>query len=423
MDERDKKMEIATFKFGVIADFVTGVRLEAGDRAKLLREKASRSYTIPYSTSTSIGASTIRRWIRQYRDAGGRIEGLMPSHRKDKGIFRAFDSSLQIAVKEVKEERPELTAVAVINELRHRKIIGPDEAVNMNTLYRFLKKYDLERPKKLVDRRAFEAPHPNELWQSDVLHGPNVICDGKNRKTYLIAIIDDHSRLITHAEFYLSEKLDSFKDCLKKAIVKRGIPLRIYIDNGSCYKAINLEQVAACLGMAIIHTPPYTPQGRGKIERWFRYVRDNFLPKASLSLSLSELNEVFWDWVEDYQNKVHSITKQTPLNRYQSSMKCVRPAPPDLLNYFRFIEFRRVQKDRTFRLNGTLFEAPVELIDFRVELRFHRDSPDEVEIFFKDKSFGMATMLDKAVNFKIGRNSKPIPVERAPESISSGELF
>ena len=381
MDEKDKRMEIATFRFGVIADIVTGVRLEAGDRAKLLREKSSRSYNIPYSTSTSIGESTIRRWVRQYQDVGGKIEGLMPSHRKDKGIFRALDSSLQIAVKEVKEKRPELSAVAVVNELRHRKIIGADETINMNTLYRFLKKYDLERPKKLIDRRAFEALYPNELWQSDVLHGPEVICDGKNKKTYLIAIIDDHSRIITHAAFYLSEKLDNFKDCLRKAITKRGIPLKIYIDNGSCYKAINIEQVAACLGMGIVHTPPYTPQGRGKIERWFRYVRDNFLPRVPSLGSLGDLNEVFLDWVEEYQNRVHGVTKQTPLNRYQSSMKCVRPAPPDLLDYFRFIEFCRVQKDRTFRLNSLLFEAPVDLIDFRVELRFHRDSPNEVEIF------------------------------------------
>ena len=272
----------------------------------------------------------------------------MPSSRKDKGIFRALDDSLQLAIKATKEDKPELTAVAVINELRHLKLIGADENINMNVLYRFLKKYDLERPKKQLDRRAFEANFPNELWQSDVLHGPKVVTESKKIKSYLIAILDDHSRLIVHGQFYLSEKLADFKHCLKQAITRRGLPQKLYIDNGSCYKAINLEQVTACLGIGIAHTPPYTPQGRGKIERWFRYVRDNFLPTISPNIKLDQLNERFFDWIEGDHNRTHSTTKKTPLQRYQLNMKCVRPAPPNLIDYFRFIEFRRVKRDRTF---------------------------------------------------------------------------
>ena len=422
MAEKDKNMAIAVFRFGIISEFVTGVFLESGEKQKLLRDKASKAYRIPYSNSTSIGISTIRRWIYDYRMAGNRIEGLMPSSRKDKGIFRALDDSLQLAIKAIKEEKPRLTAMAVVNELRHRKIIGADENINMNVLYRFLKKYDLERPRKQADRRAFEANYPNELWQSDVLHGPMVISKLKKSKSYLIAILDDHSRLIPHGQFYLSEKLKDFKHCLKEAISKRGLPQKLYIDNGSCYKALNLEQVTACLGIGIIHTPPYTPQGRGKIERWFRYVRDDFFPTIPKDIKLDELNELFFNWIEGYHNRAHSTTKQTPLQRYQLNMKCVRPAPVNLLNYFRFIEFRRVKRDRTFRLNGTIFEAPVELVDFNIELRFHKESPEEVEIFFEDKSFGMATLLDKRVNFKVGRNQK-LTSQEQEENISPGELF
>ena len=264
----------------------------------------------------------------------------------------------------------------------------------------------------MIDRRAFEAGHPNELWQSDVMHGPKVISERKKKKSYLIAILDDNSRLIAHGQFYLSERLGDFKNCLKQAIIKRGLPLRLYVDNGSCYKAINLDQVTACLGIGIVHTPPYTPQGRGKIERWFRYVRESFLPTVPANPTLDDLNQRFFDWIEAYHNRVHSSTKQTPLERYQLNMKCVRPAPPDILNYFRFIEFRRVKKDRTFRLNGTIFEAPVDLVDLNVALRFHQESPDQVEVFFEERSFGMATLLDKTVNFKVGRNSKLILQEK-----------
>lgn len=421
--EKEKNMEIATFRFGIISEFVTGVRLNHGEKEKFLKNKTSRSYKIPYSSSSSIAKSTIKKWIFDYKKAGNRLEGLMPSKRKDLGIFKSLDESLQLVIKEIKEKKPDLTGVALVNELRHRKYIGINEKINLTVLYRFLKKHELQRPKELKDRRAFEASFPNQLWQSDVLHGPMVIApNGKKKKSYLIAIMDDNSRLIPHAQFYLSECLNDFKECLKIAIEKRGLPQKLYIDNGSCYRALNLEQVTALLGIGIVHTPPYVPQGRGKIERWFRYVRENFFPTCPDSLSVEKLNELFDDWVEKYHNKRHSSTKQTPLERYQENMKCVRPAPKSLMDYFRFIEFRRVKKDRTFRLNGTIFEAPINLMNERIELKFHKESPENVEIYFDGRSFGHAVLLNKEVNFRIGRNQK-ITSEENNNEIHPGELF
>ena len=416
-------MAIATFRFGIISEFVTGVHLEYGEKEKLFNEKCSRTYKIPFSDTTRISRSTIKKWINDYRNAGNRIDGLMPNERKDKGMFKSLDLSLQLAIKEIKRNKPDLTGIALINELRHRRYLGVDEKVNLSVLYRFLKTNEIIKPKAIKDRRSFEASFPNELWQSDVLHGPLV--KGKNRtkrKSYLIAILDDHSRLIPHGQFYYSEKLDSFKDCLKQAIEKRGLPQRLYIDNGSCYKAINLEQITASLGIGIVHTPPYTPQGRGKIERFFRYVRENFLALHSELLSIECINAYFDDWIEIYHNRIHGTTKQTPLERYQQNMKCVRPAPKYLIEYFRFIEFRKVKKDRTFCLNGTIYEAPVELIDKRVELKFHKESPEEIEIFYDGHSFGMAVLLNREVNFTIGRKNKNSTLKNE-EPINSGELF
>lgn len=422
MSKTEKQMEVATFRFGVISELVTGVRLDYGQRSELLRKKASLTYNIPHSSSTRISVTTLKKWILDYKQSGSRLEGLMPSGRKDRGLFRSLDDSLQLAIKEIFSEKPGLTGVALVNELRHRKYIGANEKVNLSVLYRYLKEHKL-KSRTFKDRRAFEATSPNELWQSDVLHGPLVFGHkGKRVKSYLIAILDDNSRLVPHGEFYETEKLEDMKDCLKKAIEKRGLPQKLYIDNGSCYKAINLEQVTASLGIQITHTPAYTPQGRGKIERWFRYVRENFLPHYSDKMSLGDLNERFFDWLETYHNKIHSVTKQTPLERYRQNMKCVRPAPPELLGYFRFVEFRRVKKDRTFRLNGTLYEAPVDLIDQRIELKFHRGSPENVEIFFDGRSFGEATLLNRQVNFKVGRNNRMTAVEKETKPVP-GQLF
>lgn len=421
MTEKDRNLEIAVFRFGLIAEFVTGVHLEYGEHERLLKEKTSRSYKIPHSSSTHVSRSTIKKWITDYKESGNKLESLMPSSRKDRGSFKSLDSSLQSAMIEIIEDKGKLTSPALIKELYERRHLRADEKINSSVLYRFLKKHKLQKKKAKVDRRAFEASSPNELWQSDVLHGPSVVGKGgRKAKSYLIAILDDNSRLIPHGEFYLSEGLENFKNCLKQAVEKRGLPQKLYIDNGACYKAINLEQVTALLGIQIIHTPPYTPQGRGKIERWFRYVRDNFL--STEKLSLEALNERFSDWLEGYHHRVHGATQQKPIDRYHENMKCIRPAPPDLLDYFRLIEFRRVQKDRTIRLSGTIFEVPASLIDRRVELRFHKEAPQDVEVFFENRSYGKAILLDKHVNFRVGRNNKITsdPVKTQP---NPGELF
>ncbi len=422
MEEKKNNLEIATFRFGIIADFVTGVRLNYGEKEKLIKKKIFKKYIIPYSKQTNIAKSTIKKWILDYKQAGNRIEGLMPQYRKDRGLFKSFDSSLQMAIREIKAEKPNLTGIALVTELQHRKYIALNEKINLSVLYRFLKKEKLQRPKVLVDRRAFEATSPNEMWQSDVLHGPYVIYNGKKKKTYLIAIMDDHSRLITHVQFYFSEKLIDFKDCLKQAIEKRGLPQKLYIDNGSCYRALNLEQITACLGISIAHTPPYIPQGRGKIERWFRYVRESFLEVNSDVKTINELNEKFNNWVDDYHHKIHSTTKSTPFKRYKANMKCVRPAPINLIDYFRLVQFRRVKKDRTIQLNGTTFEVPVDLIDLKIEAKYHNESPDDVEIFFENRSFGKAVLLDREVNFRIGRNTK-VSAEHKDKKIETGKLF
>jgi putative transposase len=239
------------------------------------------------------------------------------------------------------------------------------------------------------------------------VHGPYVRGDEKSQKSYLIAIIDDHSRLIVHAEFYLAESRENFLDALRQAILKRGLPQKLYIDNGSCFKALHLEQVTAQLGIGITHSRPYTPQGRGKIERWFKYVRDNFISvyeKGKRNDRLDLLNHHFSEWVDQYNHRVHGTTKQSPYHRYQAGLECVRPAPPHLLDYFRQIEWRRVKKDRTIRLMGGIFEAPVGLMDRQVELRFHPEDLSKIEIYFQNKSYGMATPVNPHVNSKIGRN-------------------
>jgi putative transposase len=425
----DEKMVLATFRFGIIAEFVTGVKLGYGEKRKLLEEKSGRTYQIPLSKRTSISRSSLTQWINDYKKAGYQIEGLRPKFRSDKGAYKKIDSKVRDAIKGIKIQHPNYTLPTIIELLKQQKLISFNEELNVSSLYRFLKRERLsELNTTAEDKRRFEAEFPNEIWQCDVLHGASVKSDGVLKKTYLCAIIDDHSRLIIHAQFYLSENLGALKDCLKQGVQKRGLPQKFYTDNGACYRAINLEQITACLGIALCHSRPYTPQGRGKIERWFRSIRDSFLPLVKEVTKLEDLNEKLDEWVNTYNNKTHGTTKETPYDRYRKNMSCVRPAPARLIEYFRKVEFRKIKKDRTFSLKGSIFEAPVVLIDKRVELKFHEDKLDEIEIFFDNRSFGFAVKLDARANSKVGRDwslghEKPAVIVTENNQTPTGQLF
>ena len=439
MDEKnDVPMKVATFRFGVIADFVTGVRLGYGEKERLLMEKATRSYEIPGSEQTRVSRAAMLLWVSKYQKGGRRIEALKPKERSDRGTYRSLDTTLRMAIKGLREENPYLTVPVIIKKLRLTKIIEPDVAVNTATIYRFLRGEKLARVSDDAhDRRRFEAEHSNQIWQCDVLHGPQVFAEGSPilKKAYLMAIIDDHSRLIVHAAFYLSESFEILKHALKHAISKRGIPQKFYVDNGACYRSDQLERILASLGIGLSHSRPYTPQGRGKIERWFKNIRDSFLPMLPLkAIPLADLNDRLEQFVEEYNTSEHSSIKQTPYQRFRNDLSCVRPAPESLMNYFRSREYRRVKKDRSVQLHGKIFEVPAKLIDKTVELFFHEETPDDIEVILEKISYGRAVPLNLVVNARVGRDwgenkrsrsekKVTVPAAVPPAEIHGGNLF
>jgi len=273
-----------------------------------------------------------------------------------------------------------------------------------------------------LDRRRFEAELPNDIWQSDVMHGPTVGAQGKNRKAYLIAFIDDMSRLICHAQFYLSENLDCYLDALRQALLTRGLPRKLYVDNGPAFRSFHLHQITASLGIALVHARPYQPQGKGKVERFFRTVRSDFLP-AVRAESLNDLNLALDCWLRDvYHNREHRSTQQTPLGRYAAHCECVRAAPKDLQDHFRKQARRRVAKDRTVALCGRLYEAPVALIGKQIILLYHPHDPARVEARHDAKSYGMLRAVDLNVNCHVQREKDTVKLHTEPRVLSGGKL-
>jgi putative transposase len=424
MDENQQR-EVAIFRFGVISDMVSRTHMDRGEQEKLLEEKCQRKWKIAHSNRTRLGRSTLLGWIRAYRESGGRIESLYPKTRSDKGASRAIDEETGEILVRLRREMPRCPVTLLIAEMEKRKLIAPDTVLSPVSVYRFLKKEGLHRigAPAPVDRRKFEAESPNDLWQSDVCHGPMVLSGDKSKKAYLLAFIDDMSRIIPHAAFYPSENLDTYLEALKCALLKRGLPRKLYVDNGPAFRSSLLEEICASLGIALVHSRPYKPQGRGKVERWFRTVRTRFLSTFKGN-SLEELNYELEKWIrEDYHNQPHNGTGEPPMKRFADHMECVRPAPKDLEDYFRKRARRRVMNDRTISLNGKLYEAPVALIGKYITVCYHDSDPARVEILLEGKSHGFLSPLDLHVNSRVRRNRHTLTVESTSSApVRGGQL-
>ena len=401
MTER-KNEEIAAFRFGVIHEFVRGANLSAEEKRRLLLEKCERKWIIPYSNRTRISENTIYRWIRRYRQSGGKIQSLYPQKRNDRGKTRKLDEETILAILRARKNRPHTPVPMLLADLKRQLLVPP--RIGLTTVYRLLHQNGLMQKAGVPeDRRKYEAEQPNDIWQSDVMHGPMVMVNQRQRKTYLIAFLDDHSRLIPFAGFYLSENLASFMDAFEKALATRGLPRKLYVDNGAAYRSRKLEFTCASLSIALIHARPYKPQGKGKIERFFKNVRTACLPEADTS-SLERLNRSFRQWLDFYHQSKHGATGMTPFHRFTRNLACIRKAPQNLKDHFRKAVYRTVAKDRTITLDGKLFEAPVLLIGKRVLLLYHEQEPQKIEVFWEQTSHGFLVPVDLHVNCRVKRD-------------------
>lgn len=420
MDE-EKKKEVAVFRFAVIHDLVNGIYLDHGEQERLVREKCDRKWPIPHSTKTRISRSTILRWVRLYKASNGKLESLYPGKRSDCGRSRALDEETALSLIRTREELPKATVPRLVEEMKRRGMITSERDLPLSTVYRFLHCHNLmERDRgKPEDRRRYESELPNDMWQSDVMHGPMVEVGGKMKKSYLIAFIDDHSRLIPHGEFYLSERLTSFLDAFEKALLKRGLPRKLYVDNGSAFRSKHLEHITASLGIALIHSRPYKPEGRGKIERFFRTVRGDMLAGFT-GTTMDEINESFDMWLNDiYHQRKHTSTGESPFKRFAAHMECIRTAPETLKDYFRKVARRRVARDRTITLDGRLYEAPVPLIGKQVTVLYH--DYEQVEVTWQGKSYGFLVPVNLNINCRVKRDkNRETDIETSEESHYTG---
>lgn len=415
MPERhdDHLQKVALFRYGLIADLLH-IKPGCGELYSELRKKAARTYDIPGTQRNRVASETIRTWLKAYRRHG--YDGLVPKLRCDRGQSRAIPQEVADLLLMLKDENPKLSVPLVIRAAREAGV-PDDQPLPSSTVHRLLDAHGLmskqpEQPSD-NDRRRFAFRKAGELWMSDVMHGPAVVADSKRkRKTYLIAFLDDATRVIPYAEFAFAENTCAFLPVMMQAIMRRGIPLRLFVDNGANYRSQHLALVCAKLGVALIHARAYQPQSKGKQERWFRTVRSQLLVRlaAEDTQSLDALNRRLWAWVEgEYHHTPHrGLDGQTPLDRWAQDGDEVRyPAPDlDLNDLFLFEAKRKVHKDRTVSLHGVVYEADAALVGQTVLLRFDPSAPKgrTVQVWLDGRKIQDAKVVDAYANCFIKRN-------------------
>ena len=363
---------------------------------------------------------TIQTWYSRYKKHGVTVMETKP--RSDKGKVRKVPledvaEAVQKVLPRLRGPAPRLSIVyrlCIEEGLLTRSQIAP------NTFRRVVKQYELLKPDPECSnkiRLAFAKAHANEMWQADTLYGPYVSINGTPGQTRLISFLDDASRVCCHGQFFPSENVDTLIESLRAAFYKRGVPHALYVDNGSIYTSKEIIQICARVGCLLHHAPLRDGAAKGKVERFFRTVRDQFLARELDLSSLENLNRQFSHWVEEqYNAQTHSVLGMSPLDRFALDRQWLRFLPPNEANDELFFveEERQVRADNTFSFKALRFEAPRHLPDRTIHIRFQRSQPTRrVVVYYKGERLGEARLLDAIANdrkpFTTPSTSNPQP--------------
>ena len=347
---------------------------------------------------------TIQTWFSRYQKHG--LTVLENKPRSDKGKTRKVGPEIvQEAIDALLPQCHGTPKKALLYRLCLEQGLLTRAQVAPNTFCRMVKDFDMLKPQAESDhkqRLAFAKAHANQLWQADTLYGPFVKINGTPVQTRLIAFIDDASRVCAHGQFFPAENVDTLIEALRAAFYKRGVPASLYVDNGSIYTSKEIIQICARVGCLLAHAPVRDGAAKGKIERFFRTVRDQFLARQLDLSSLQALNRQFTHWVEeDYNARVHSVLGISPLDRFALDRNRIRFLPPNEANDELFFveEERHVRADNTFSFKSLRWEAPRHLPERTIHIRFQRSQPTaRVVVYYKGERMGQARLLDPVAN-------------------------
>lgn len=418
-DQATPAEQIALFRYGIIAPILHD---SSNGQTRYFKQMAQKVFDVPSYGRKQYHWKTFKSWLRSYRRAG--FDGLKPKTRADKGSSRRVDDGLAQIIQQKYQQFPALNAALLYRMLVEEGYIHhgvPCEA----TVRNYIQQQQLKpRPDAPQPRKKFEKPHVNELWLSDFMHGQRFSIDHKRRKLFLCGVIDDYSRVLVGCQWTLQENTEALELVLKDALLTYGLPKILYCDNGAVYASQHLQLVCARLGIALVHSKPDDSPARGKIERFWRTIRECFLPLMPMerNYSLEEFNTLFRTWLDnDYQRKIHHGILQAPLDRYLDDINniTVRRLPQQELElYFYQTYHRKVKNDATISVNARLFEVPAKYIGANIELRHPTGQPSELWIYEQEQPVVKIHPVDPIFNSNLPTTGIKFATPNPPEDES-----
>lgn len=375
--ELDRLREEALRRYRIIAPLLEEGLAEC-EKSQIRRLIRSRE---------GLSGRTLRRYVADFKRGG--FDALLPRERKDKGSCKAIPPQALELAAELRRELPGRSAERI-----QQVLASEGYSIARSTLERHLRQQglsgrEIKAEQKQVASRRFNRQGRNTLWQSDLKYGPYLPDPnhpGHKMRTYLVAMIDDATRLVTHAEFYDNQRLPVLEDTLRKAVIKCGLPDNLYVDQGKIFVSQWLQLACAKLRIRHLTAKPYSAPSKGKIERWNR-TADEFIQEANLEKpqTLEQLNGLFRAWLsEGYNHREHSaLAGKAPAQAFTQDTKALRfPSPEALREAFLWEKTPKVDKAGCISLAGLRYDVGVEYIRKRVLVRYDPFDLSVVEVWY-----------------------------------------
>jgi putative transposase len=388
-------------------NFVEDLQRQGHALAAALRAAALQPW--PDENGDYYAVRTLEDWWYAHQKGG--FNALVPAPRGDRGQHRVLEAATAAWVLEQVTQNPTVPLKVLYAHWQQSQRPLP----SISVLYRYLRRQGLDRRSLRAGRletgptKAFEAPHVNDLWMVDFSPGPTLSVDGKSLTTQLCVLVDDHSRLIPFAAYYPHANTEAFHHAFKEAVLRRGLPRKLYTDQGRPFINAHSHLVCAQLGVRLLHCKPYHAWSKGKCERLIQTLQQGFETTLRLAgqaaRSLADLNTKLAAWIQTvYHQRTHGSTGQSPEARYQLAAKTLRQwdARDDIEPLFYLRLERTVRKNGTVRLDGELYEVPLSLRALKIQLRLDPWRRARIEVWYQDKFMGLARKAPLHLNAETG---------------------
>ena len=398
MDE-EKRNRIALFRYGIIAPRVTKGETTPQERGKFFRDASLARYEDADGRMVTVSDATIYRYYRNYMEGG--FDALRPAGRSDCGGNRKLSDDAMSQIAYLHAEYPRLPCTLIYQKLEDSGTIRPGD-VSLSTVTRYVRKLGEKDHMPGKEMLRYEREHINEVWYGDSSVGPYLRTGGKKTKTWIIALIDDASRMIVGIDIFLSDNYVSLLSVIRSAVARYGRPQCMKFDNGASYRSHQMELLGARMGTAISYAPPRTPVGKAKIERWFRTMKDHWMAGLNMNdfQNLDELRDSLLAYAQKYNQSPHeSLQMRTPQDRFFSESQLIFRLDADRIEKtFLLEEERTVSADNVITINSVEYEVSYKYSRQRLLLRY---SPDLSKIYSVDRKTGEMEeihLLDKHKN-------------------------